>query len=101
VNSRNPLLPQRFLPQSPLRLAKDTLGARRWLCCCGHTSEIIRRLDWRKAFNDFEALTSGWGTADWKVNAPPWPSADEAQDADGYERKRPGRPVAGMGPPPP
>jgi len=25
----------------------------------------------RLAFNNFEALTSGWGTADWKVNAPP------------------------------
>ena len=25
-----------FPRNSPLRLGKDTLGARRWLCCCGH-----------------------------------------------------------------
>ena len=76
---------------SPLELSqtyskRSRLTVLLWPQVQNYSLTKLRLILARAMASAIQALTSGWGTADWKVNAPPWPSADEAQDADGQPK---------------
>ena len=76
---------------SPLRLVQryskcSPLTVLLWPQVQNYSLTKLRLILARAMASAIQALISGWGTADWKVNAPPWPSADEAQDADGQPK---------------